>query len=241
MMKNLDLYAKIEALIGFDEAYEELYEIYLKKLQNYPIKTLLDLGCGNGNFLLKAQKIYEAEGIDLSKDMVNLAREKGANAKRIDLDKLDKKFDCIVAIGDVLNYIKPDKLKEFFIDIKESLNEDGIFIFDVNTLHGFEDVTAGSMVVDKDDEFLSIDAEYFAGVLRSEIVHFQKEGECFKREKEDIFQYFHDDEEIKKATTMKILDRSDLCMFSDESDKRIFVFKKINLNQTHIYLPNGSD
>ena len=223
-MKNLDLYAKIEALIGFDEAYEELYEIYLKKLKNHDIKTLLDLGCGNGNFLLKAQNQYKTLGIDLSKDMVELARGKGANALRVDLDKLDEKFDCIVAIGDVLNYIKPDKLKEFFVDIEAALNPNGIFVCDLNTLHGFEDVTAGSMVVDRDDEFLSIDAEYFAGVLRSVIVHFQKEGECFKRQKEDIFQYYHDENELKEATTLKIIDRSELCMFSDESDKIFYIF-----------------
>ena len=50
-MQSLDLYAKIEPLIGFYEAYEELYDEYEKIISEIKPKTLLDVGCGNGNFL----------------------------------------------------------------------------------------------------------------------------------------------------------------------------------------------
>jgi cyclopropane fatty-acyl-phospholipid synthase-like methyltransferase len=226
MGKNLDLYAKVEALIGFDEAYDELYEIYLKELENYSVNTILDLGCGNGNFLLKIDDDCKSLGIDLSQNMVDIAIKKGVNAKKIELGKLDEKFDVIVAIGDVLNYIKPIDLKDFFMDVERVLNDHGVFMCDLNTLHGFEEVTAGSMVVDREDEFLSIDAEYFAGVLRSEIIHFYKDDNCFKKSKGEIFQYYHDEESLKDATSLKLIKSKDICMFSQESDKTIFIFQK---------------
>jgi hypothetical protein len=129
-------------------------------------------------------------------------------------------------VGDVLNYIKPTTIKEFFQNIENALESGGVFICDLNTLHGFEDVTAGSMVIDKDDEFMSIDAEFFADVLRSEIVYFHRDGECFKKQKEAIFQYYHSEEDLENATSLKLIESEDICMFSDESDKRLFVFVK---------------
>ena len=50
MINPLDLYAKIESLIGFDAQYEKLYQIYLHLLNSLHVKTILDVGCGNGKF-----------------------------------------------------------------------------------------------------------------------------------------------------------------------------------------------
>jgi len=85
--KNLDLYAKVEPFIGFDAAYEELYQTYLEKLSDYKIKTILDVGCGNGNFLLHLQKLYLAQGIDISSKMVKIAQAKGVDASCLPLEK----------------------------------------------------------------------------------------------------------------------------------------------------------
>ncbi len=224
-LEALNLYAKIESMIGFDEAYERLYEIYLNELKNYSINSLLDIGCGNGNFLLKVQKEYDSFGIDLSKSMIEIATSKGAKAKCMSLEEVDNSFDAIVAIGDVINYIKPQDLRGFLKNIEDRLNSGGVFLCDLNTLHGFEDVTAGSLVVDRDDEFLSIDAEFFEGVLESEIVYFKKVKECFKKQKERIFQYFYESKDLEDITDLRLVEAKKISMFSDKADKMMLVFK----------------
>jgi len=225
--ENLDLYAKIEPLIGFEEAYEALYQIYLDLLSSYKIKTILDVGCGNGNFLLYLQKLYKAEGIDLSPRMVEIATQKGVKATNRQISSVKENFDAIVAVGDVLNYLRRDELKSFLVEVARILNSGGIFICDVNTLIGFEEVTAGSMSADFGNQFLSIDAEYLEGILTTEITLFEQiGGDCFQKEQDTIFQFYHDRQRIEESTPLKLLKVQELGMFCDEDDKTIFIFQK---------------
>ena len=226
-MQNLDLYAKIESLIGFDEEYDKLYNIYLNILSDYKINSILDFGCGHGGFLEKSKDIYKTLGIDLSFEMIKRAKSKKLNAKRVDIQELDERFDAIVAIGDVINYIKPHELKNILSQIERILNDDGLFLFDLNTLFGFEEVTAGSLVIDKDDEFLSIDAEFDYDVLESEITYFKKQKNgCYTKEKETIFQYYYEIQDILKVSNLKLLDTKAISMFGDREDKEIFILQK---------------
>jgi len=224
--ENLDLYAKIEPLIGFEEAYEALYQIYLDLLAPYAIKSVLDVGCGNGNFLLHLQKKYEALGIDLSPRMVEIAKQKGVNALNRQISTIEESFDAVVAVGDVLNYLRKDELKSFLLEVTRVLNDGGVFICDVNTLVGFEEVTAGSMSADFGNQFLSIDAEYLDGILTTEITLFEEIGNCFKKEQETIFQFYHDKQTIENLTALELVKAEDIGMFSEDNDKTIFIFQK---------------
>ena len=225
--QNLDLYAKIEPLIGFDEAYEGLYQIYLELLSSYDVKGVLDVGCGNGNFLLHLQDKYDAEGIDLSPRMVQIALNKGVKARNHQLSFVQKNFDALVAVGDVLNYLRHDELKDFLLEVERVLNSGGIFICDVNTLHGFEEVTAGSMSVDFGDQFLSIDSEYLEGILTTEMTLFEhSEGECYHKEQDSILQFYHDRVSIEQMSPLRLIKRQAFTMFSQEADKEIYIFQK---------------
>ncbi len=229
-MKNLDLYAKIEPLIGFYEEYDYLYEQYLDILSEYPnIDHVLDVGCGNGNLLLSLQKRYRAEGIDLSAKMVEIAKSKGANASTMNLKDVKDSYDAILAVADVLNYLDSDALDEFLFNVSKRLNNGGIFIFDINSRFGFEEVTSGSMSVDEGDQFLSIEAEFLDDTLRTEITLFErvKDSECFIKEDNIIFQYYHDIEKIVSKTDLELVLVKDIALFSDVSDKSLVVLRKL--------------
>jgi SAM-dependent methyltransferase len=229
-MKNLDLYAKIEPLIGFYEEYEYLYEEYLHILGEYSnLSTVLDVGCGNGNLLLYLQQKYQAEGIDLSSKMVEIAKSKGANASFMNLKDVRGSYDAILAVADVLNYLDDDSLEEFLLNVSTRLEKGGIFVFDINSRFGFEEVTAGSMSVDEGDQFLSIEAEFLDEILRTEITLFERvEGsECFTKEDEIIFQYYHDIEKIVSKTDLKLVLVKDIALFTDASDKSLVVLRKL--------------
>ncbi len=133
----LDLYAKVEDLLGVKEAAPRLYAHYLLFLNSVDFNSLLDVGCGSGDFLCQMQSALDIEeimGIDLSPLMVSRAVEQGIDAQCIDLCHLNGKYDVITAVFDMLNYLDKEELKHFFICVKEHLNDGGYFLCDINTL-----------------------------------------------------------------------------------------------------------
>ena len=52
---SLDLYAKVEDLLGVKEAAPALYAHYLLFLTTFTVDSLLDVGCGSGDFLRQMQ------------------------------------------------------------------------------------------------------------------------------------------------------------------------------------------
>ena len=225
---SLNLYAKIEPYLGFKKEQEELHNLFLEKLLNLGVKKVLDIGCGSGDFLLKAQKSgLEIEGIDLSAKMVQRAIQKGVKAFCIDLCGFNKKVEAAVAIFDVLNYLNKKELKKFLSCVDNVLVKNGFFVCDINTLYGFTDVAQGSMIVDKKDRFIALDAEFEDEILETKITLFEKENSgCHTKESGVIKQYYHDIEELKLFKNLKLIDIDFISLFSDLSDKAILTFKK---------------
>ncbi len=224
--KNLDLYAKVEPYIGFDQEYEGLYSLYIDKLSNFDVKSVLDIGCGNGNLLLELKDKYNAKGIDLSPKMVQIATSKGVDARCIKLDEFKESYDAVLAVADVLNYMDKNELKKFLKDVEKRVVEGGIFICDINTLFGFEEVTAGSLNIEEEDVFISIDSEFENDKLYTKITVFEKDKECYKKEQSEIIQYYHTIEDIELISSLKLLEVGDISLFSDEIDKNMLVFQK---------------
>jgi SAM-dependent methyltransferase len=111
---------------------EKIFENFNKK----PVK-ILDLGCGTGlhDIVLK-QRGYKVTGLDLSKQMIDLAANRGDGMRFVVGDmsdfNLDEKFDVIICMFSSLGYVVEDeKLKSFFKCCREHLNPGGLLIFDV--------------------------------------------------------------------------------------------------------------
>lgn len=227
-MQALDLYAKIEPLIGFYDAYQKLYDEYITIMQKLNVTTLLDVGCGNGSFLeiLKVHGYSTISGIELSPAMVEIAAEKGLDVSCKSLGELQETYSCITAVGDVLNYMDKKTLQIFLGDVLSRLSEGGCFIADINTRYGFEEVTAGSLIKSSEDYLLAIDAEFDGRVLETQIDYFTKVDGLYKREHGRISQYYHTSDILKKFFGKKAAVHQKINLFSDVPDKEIFVFKK---------------
>ena len=222
---SLDLYAKIEPYIGFYNTYERLYSYYLKLLKDFDVKSVLDVGCGNGRMLeILNEAGYCAKGIDLSKKMVDIAKQRGVDAEHKNIYEISEKYDAIIAVADVLNYMDKKSLKKFLGYIKNALKQGGIFICDINTLHGFCDVADGTMVKEDDELFLAIDAVFDGEVLDTNITFFEKEGELYKKYNGAILQYFYESDDILDMSPIKLLDEQNIALFSDKPDKVILRF-----------------
>ncbi|CAA6814207.1 MAG: Unknown protein [uncultured Sulfurovum sp.] len=231
MSNALDLYAKVEDLLGVTEVTPVLNEHYHETLENLECKTLLDVGCGSGGFLMELSQIkpeIKTLGIDLSSVMVEMTKAKGLNAQCIDLCKLEGKFDVITAIFDMVNYLDKKQLKRFLRCIEEHLEKGGHFLFDINTLFAFKVVAAGSFIKDADNRFLTIDSDYDeeASEYYMDFTLFEKEGNGYVKSQEAITQYFYKVNEIQKLTKMKLVFKKAISIYSNEHEKFYLVFKK---------------
>ncbi|MGE4396371.1 MAG: class I SAM-dependent methyltransferase [Sulfurimonas sp.] len=226
-MTNLDLYAKAEHLLGIEEATEALYDLYRSELDDYKIKTLLDVGCGRGGFMQRMMSDgVECKGIDLSSVMVDECRAKGLDAECIDIADESGKYDAVVAIFDVLNFLDQEELVKFLDGVAARLNDDGVFIADINTLYGFSDVAEGTMSSENEREFLVVDAVFEDEKLYTKFTLFQKsENSIYTKHQDIIVQYFHKIRVFERLPSLKLVDKQTFSLY-DTKDKTLLIFKK---------------
>lgn len=138
-----------EAWAGFVRNLLELYEV--SGLDN---ASIAELGCGTGTvteYFLKNG--YKVEAIDLSQDMLDVAKDKckqyigdgSLKLKCLDMRafKLDKKVDAIISMCDSVNYLAEDgDLNKLFKCVADNLNDGGVFIFDLKSLWLYENAMA---------------------------------------------------------------------------------------------------
>jgi len=168
----------------------------------------------------------ECDGIDLSALMVQKAKAKGLNIECKSICEVDKKYDAIVSVFDVLNFVHPDELDNFLNCVYNSLNEGGIFAFDINTLHGFSDVADGVMSEEKEKIFLTVDAKFEENELHTKFTVFLKDkNNTYLKEQETIIQYFHSLKIFKQLKNFKVVKSTYLDMY-DKKDKALIILKK---------------
>ena len=227
---SLDLYAKVEDLLGVKEASPRLYAHYLLFLQSHIFSSLLDVGCGSGDFLLQMNQalgIEKSKGIDLSPLMVKKTLALGCEARCLNLSDEKSSYDVITAVFDMLNYLNKKELKVFLQEISLHLNDGGVFLCDINTLYGFQNVAVGSFIVDDESRFLTIDSDFEEGEYISEFTLFEQKKCLFQKSQETIRQYLHTIEEIGSHLGLTLLSQDEVFLYEEEeSDKLFLVFIK---------------
>lgn len=101
-------------------------------------RTLLELACGTGAILKILAKSYDVAGLDLSPQMLSLARKKLPNVRFYRKDmvrfELATKFDAIICVFDSINHVlKFADWQKIFRNAARHLEKDGLFLFDINT------------------------------------------------------------------------------------------------------------
>ncbi len=227
----LDLYADVEDLLGVYEAAPRLYAHYLLALQEFDFRSLLDVGCGSGEFILQLQGAFpEArfQGIDLSPEMVHRSRERGVDAHCIDLCDVADRYDVITCVFDMLNYLSAEELSAFLHCLGGRLKPGGVFLCDLNTLYGFEEVAVGAFSAEDDDRFLAIESDFEEGVYTADFTLFQrKEKECWTKRSQRIRQYYHTPQEIADRAGLKPLRSEPVTLYGEEADKLFLVMQKV--------------
>ena len=223
---GLDLYARIEPLIPFHDEIKKLYTAFIRKLEKSQPESILDIGCGGGNFMkLAIEKGFKnIEGIDLSTAQVEVAKAAGLNAEAKDIKEVTKSYDAAVAVFDVLNYIPYDEMEDFLKEVKKILKPGGKFYADINSLHGFEEVAQGALLVEGEDTHGSLEAYFEDDRLITNIRLFTKTGELYKKEEDVITQYYHSVEYLRKISPFANMKVDNLTLYSKKPDKFLLTF-----------------
>ncbi len=141
--------------------YKTCFETY-----GIPTKKVLDLACGTGSITVPMAGLgYQMTGLDLSAEMLALAEKKAESMgvsirfseQNIALFDAGAGYDAAICSFDGYNYLtKPADVASSFARVYESLNEGGLFIFDVSTPYKYENILAdNAYVYEYDDLFLS--------------------------------------------------------------------------------------
>ena len=133
---------------GFSYYFDQIMEfIDYRDWLNYTKKhvkegsKILDLACGSGTLaVLLSTEGYETDGLDLSEDMIDLANDKFKASHILNklyvMDmtnfKLDQRYDAVTCYFDSINHLPTlNDVKNMMNSVYETLNDNGLFIFDV--------------------------------------------------------------------------------------------------------------
>jgi len=132
---------------------------------------VVELGCGTGSFTqVMKSRGYDIMGIDMSPEMLNLARQKsadaGMNIMYLEQDMRELDLYCtagtIISVCDSVNYVLEDEeIIETFKLVNNFLYPGGVFIFDFNTLHKYRDVIGDTTIAENREDCSFIWDNYY--------------------------------------------------------------------------------
>jgi SAM-dependent methyltransferase len=100
--------------------------------------SVLELACGTGSVLARLRDRYEVTGVDLSPEMLAIARQKLPEVDLVEADmsraRLGRHFDAVLCVYDSINHLLSFRRWEAtFATARVHLRPGGVFVFDVNT------------------------------------------------------------------------------------------------------------
>jgi len=178
-------------------------------------KHVLEMACGTGNLsYYLAKEGYHLVCFDMSDDMLAVAYNKLSQFKNVMLlnqnmtdFNIHRKFDAIISILDSINYITDEKeLLSTFKNVRGHLDEDGIFIFDINSEYKLREIIGNNTFVEDRDDVFYTWQNYFDEEKR--IAEFyltffvKKDNGYYIRFDEDHFEKAYKAEEVIEALKM---------------------------------------
>jgi len=164
------VYDELMDNVPYDEWAQ--YLIGLLKENGVEDGLVCELGCGTGQMTRRlAAAGYDMIGIDLSEDMLDVAREQEYKAFEGEYDFEDaepsilylqqdmRSFElygtvsAIVSICDSMNYITTEEdLLTVFQLVNNYLDKDGIFIFDLNTEYKYKELLGDTTIAENRED-----------------------------------------------------------------------------------------
>ena len=245
-MEAYSSFAQVYDLFMDNVPYEEWSRYLISLLKEYQVTdgTVVELGCGTGKMTrLLADAGYDMVGVDNSAEMLEIAGERQEEEERNDILyllqdmrelELFGNIRAVVSVCDSMNYImEPEDLKKVFGLVKEYLAEDGVFIFDLNTVHKYRDLMGECTISENRKESSFIWENYFyedqdINEYMLTIFRKQADSELYERTEEAHYQRAYDMDTLKRLieknglALVSFLDE-DMKQMPNETSERIYV------------------
>lgn len=191
-----------DALMKRDVDYEKWADYIENLFDMYAVNPELvcDVACGTGNITIPmASRGYDMTGVDISEDMLNVAREKAEGLDILFLNQSMTKIDLYGTMGaflcmiDGINYVlSPKSLLQFFTKIKTCFMDEGApFIFDISSEYKLKKIVGNNTFVHADkDIFYTWQNRYIESKKLSDmfLTFFVKDGDTYRRFEERHLQ-----------------------------------------------------
>ena len=212
-MKSYNFFAKVYDDLTDNVNYKvrsDYISDFFNKYNVHSGDTILDLACGTGSISAELINLgYKVIGMDLSSEMLSIAASK-LNGSAVLLNgnmknfKLPQKVKGVVCSLDSLNHLADiQEVKQCFNSVYNCLDNNGIFIFDVNTIFKHNNVLANNtFVFDEENYFLSWDNELAENnKVRILIDIFYYNGTNYDRYSEEFIETAFSTDELKSVLT----------------------------------------
>lgn len=157
-------------------------------------RLVLDLACGTGNITIEgAKRGYEMIGVDISPEMLSVARQKSLD-QELDILFLNQDMtsfelygtvDAIICCMDGVNYITEKKhLIRMFKLVNNYLNNEGIFIFDIRSEYGLASLIGDNTFIEDTEDITYIWENKYDSrkkICDMKLTFFEREGELYNK------------------------------------------------------------
>ncbi len=221
------------------------YFLELCRLFDHKPGLTVDLACGTGSFTLELKKRgIDVIGADMSSDMLTQAQMKTSQAgesitfircKMQDFVFPGKIDTCVCTLDSVNHITSKKELEKAFCRINECLSDDGLFIFDANTVYKHREVLGDNcFIFDTPDVFCAWQNNYNEKnnrvIITLDFFEPRKGGYIRSSEQFSERAYTHKEMELMLGNSglelVKIFDDMSFDEPKENSQREIYVVRK---------------
>ncbi len=235
LTENVDYSAKADYLISMMQKH------------GHDFGVTLDLACGTGSLTIEMKKRgIDIFGADASADMLSEAQRKAYDEnmqilflrqKMQNLDLYAEMDTCICTLDSINHVTSRKQLLEVFSGVARFLSDNGLFVFDVNTIYKHRDILGDNCYIyDTDEVFCAWQNNYNAKNHKVIITldFFEPDGDKYVRSSEQFSERAYSNDELESllgSAGLEVVSIYEDMSFSpptETSQKEIFIVRKKN-------------
>ncbi|MBE6730518.1 MAG: class I SAM-dependent methyltransferase [Ruminococcaceae bacterium] len=246
-MSNYDVFASVYDRLTLNVNYSERAEYIMNILNKFGHEAgiTLDLACGTGNMTLELYKRgVDVYGVDASPSMLMEAKDKAYDMEA-DILFLCQKMqeidlygtvNTVVSTLDSINHLPTlNDIKKTFERVSLFMEEEGLFIFDFNTVYKHKNVLGNNtFIYDLEDVFCAWQNRYKSlnNRVTIELDFFLKKNGLYERQSERFSEITFENEVVsdllKECGFKEVYIYDDMSFYPPKKDSQrvVFVAKK---------------